>query len=255
MLKELLDHQDMKGTKREFMVHDSPQNGVSKRGIRTRAEQARALLLASGLPRFLWKEAMKHSAWLQDQIPASALKGKTLYKMGNKRKPNLNGIQEFGATAYIKDLTAGKLDARAKKGCFVGYNSESKGYRIYWPKKRSITVERNIVFNQADINSSDNLAIIYGEAESKGEKEKIIQSLQNNAEDVNKLENEDSESQEQQWNLTKAQKPQTPFNSPLPMTFNLNLNPKLNHTTTSSLQLNSMVMVTEINLRKAHMKP
>ena len=30
MLKELLDYQDMEGTKQEFTVHDSPpQNGVS----------------------------------------------------------------------------------------------------------------------------------------------------------------------------------------------------------------------------------
>jgi hypothetical protein len=35
---------------------------------------------------------MKHLAWLQDQTPASTLKGKTLYEMGNKRKPNLGGI-------------------------------------------------------------------------------------------------------------------------------------------------------------------
>ena len=46
----------------------------------------------------------------------------------------------------MKDLKAGKLDARAKIGRFVGYDSESKGYRIYWPGKRSVTVERNIMF-------------------------------------------------------------------------------------------------------------
>ena len=62
--------------------------------------------------------------------------------MGHKKKPNLHGIQEFGAAAYVKDLNTGKLDARAKKGHFVGYNSKSKGYRIYWPEKRSITVKR-----------------------------------------------------------------------------------------------------------------
>ena len=61
--------------------------------------------------------------------------------MLNKKAPNLAGIQEFGATAYMKDLKAGKLDARAKVGRFVGYDSESKGYRIYWPGKRSVTVE------------------------------------------------------------------------------------------------------------------
>jgi hypothetical protein len=48
--------------------------------------------------------------------------------MSNGKKPHLADIQEFGATAYVKDLTAGKLDAHAQKGRLVGYNSESKGY-------------------------------------------------------------------------------------------------------------------------------
>ena len=74
-------------------------------------------------------------------MPAQALEGKTPYEMLNKKVPNLAGIQEFGAAAYMKDLKTGKLDARAKVGRFVGYNSESKGYRIYWPGKRSVTVE------------------------------------------------------------------------------------------------------------------
>ena len=51
---EMINHQDLRGTVREFTVHDSPpQNGVAERGMRTRAERARALLIASGLPRFL----------------------------------------------------------------------------------------------------------------------------------------------------------------------------------------------------------
>ena len=108
----MINHQDQKGTKRELTVHNSPpQNGVSERSMRTRAEQAHALLLASGLPNFLWEEAMKHLAWLQDHILACALKGKTPYEMGNNKKPHLAGIQEFRAAAYVKDLTAGKLDA------------------------------------------------------------------------------------------------------------------------------------------------
>jgi GAG-pre-integrase domain len=139
---QMISHQDLKGTKWELTVHDSPpQNGISERGMRTRAERARALLLASRLLLFLWEEAMKHSAWLQDRTPAQALKGKTPYEMGHNKKPHLAGIQEFGAAAFVKDLAAGKLDARAKKGQFIGYDSESKGYRIYWPEKQSITIE------------------------------------------------------------------------------------------------------------------
>ena len=87
--------------------------------MRTRAERARALLLSFGLPCILWKEAMDHSMWLQNGIPAHTINGKTPYEMRHKTKPNLARIQEFGAAAYVKDLKAGKLDARAKVGCFV----------------------------------------------------------------------------------------------------------------------------------------
>ena len=128
----------MKGIKRELTLHDSPQqDSVSERGMWTRAEHAHALLISSGLPRFLWAEAMRHSIWLQNCSSTHALNGKTLYDMSKGRKPHLAGLQEFGAAAYVKDLKAKKLDARALKACFVGYDSESKGYRIYWPENEA----------------------------------------------------------------------------------------------------------------------
>ena len=100
------------------MTH--PQNRVAERGMQTRAERAQALLLASGLPHFLWQEAMLHATWLHNRTPTQALEGKTPYEILNKKVPNLTGIQEFGATAYAKDLKAGKLDAPAKLGRFIG---------------------------------------------------------------------------------------------------------------------------------------
>jgi hypothetical protein len=50
------------------------------------------------------------------QNSTRALEGKTPYEMKNKKKPHLGGIQEFGAAAYVKDLKAAKLDARAQVG-------------------------------------------------------------------------------------------------------------------------------------------
>jgi len=127
--KELIEHQDMQGTQCELTVHDSPpQNGVSECGMRTCAEQARAMLIGSGLPCYPWEEVMKHSSWLQNRSGTRTLAGKTPYEARHGKKPNLAGIQEFSAAAYVKDLTAGKLDSRARIGCFVGYDSESKGY-------------------------------------------------------------------------------------------------------------------------------
>jgi hypothetical protein len=163
MSKALTEHQDMKGTRRELTVHDSPsQNGTSERRMRTRAERARAMLISSGLPTFLWEEAFKHFSWLGNRTPTKALKDKTPYEFVKKRKPNLIGLQEFGTAAYVKKLGAGKLEERAKVGRFVGYDSESKGYRIYWPDKRTVSVERNVVFNKSDAHLWNDPDVIPG---------------------------------------------------------------------------------------------
>ena len=107
--------------------------------------------------------------------------------MIHKKKPYLAGIQEFGATAYVKDLKAGKLDAHAKVGWFVGYDSKSKGFRIYWPGKRSVMVEHNVVFNENNIRNDSTVSIPNG-ALSEGEKEseKVIQYPENPVENLEK---------------------------------------------------------------------
>ena len=126
--------------------------------------------------------------------------------MGHEKKPNLASIQEFGATAYVKDLMAGKLDKQAKKGCFMVYDSKSKGYRIYWPEKQSITVEQNVVFNQDDIHTSDETAFIHGEAQSEEKRDKIIQAPQNNTKNVQGAKKpEDEEPVDQQTHKKKLE--------------------------------------------------
>ena len=119
---------------------------------------------------------MKHSAWLQNHTPTHALDRKTPYKMQHGKKPYLTGIQEFGTVAYMKDLNAGKLDLKARIGRFVGNNSKSKGYRIYWPKQKSISVEQNVVFNANNVTLEEKSVPIPMDALAEGERDKVIQS-------------------------------------------------------------------------------
>ena len=128
---------------------------------------------------------MKHATWLQNRTPACAIDGKTPYEMQHKKKPHLAGIQEFGVAAYVKDLKAGKLDACTKVGRFIGYNLESKGYWIYWPQKRSITVERNVVFNESDVTANNNIHITAGDVVDEGERDKVLQPPTSNANATN----------------------------------------------------------------------
>ena len=122
---------------------------------------------------------MKHVAWLKDRSPHHALDGKSPYEMKHKKAPHLGNIHEFGSAAYVKDLKAGKLDAHAKSGWFVGYDSESKGFHIYWPNKWSVTVKHNVIFNQEDVLTKSNYVVIPSDVLSEGERDKLIQHPDN----------------------------------------------------------------------------
>ena len=76
----------------------------------------------------------------------------------------------------MKDLDASKLDLKVCIGRFVSYDSESKGYQIYWPKQKSISVEWNVVFNANDITLEEENVPIPMDALAEGERDKVIQS-------------------------------------------------------------------------------
>ena len=59
---------------------------------------------------------------------------------------------------------------------FISYDLESKGYRIHWPKKKTISVKHDLVFNKNDINSNNSSITIPGDALDEGERDKIIHS-------------------------------------------------------------------------------
>ena len=119
---EFIQHQDSHRTIRKFTVHDSPQ---------TWAERAQALLISSGLPHFLWEEAMKYSTWLQNQMPAQALNGKTPFEMKIGWKTNLANIHEFRVAAYVKDLKARKLDSHVVVGRWWACSSSATDNKLF----------------------------------------------------------------------------------------------------------------------------
>ena len=61
---------------------------------------------------------------------------------------------------------------------------------MYWPAKPSVMVKRNVVFNENDIQTPKNYAIIQGDTLSEGERDKIIQQPTNNVENTRKPDNQ-----------------------------------------------------------------
>ena len=106
-------------------------------------------MVAAGLPKNLWAEAVRHHIWIRNHVPSRALpEMKMPHEMGTGKKPDLSAVRPWGCKAWVKQLDAGKLESRAEMGHFVGIDTESKGYRIYWPGKNKVTIERDVYFNE-----------------------------------------------------------------------------------------------------------
>ena len=127
--------------------------------------------------------------------------------MTTGRKPNLAGIQRFGATAYVKLKNARKLDKCASKGHFVGYDSELKGYRIYWPQKCAVSIEHNVVFNPED-SFEESVEIM-----NEGEQDKVLHNSTAKTSEIPAENQNNQNSNENQREYSLPENP-APSNSP-----------------------------------------
>lgn len=86
------------------------------------------MIIAARLPRSLWAEAVNHKVWLKNHTSHSALPDKkTPHEAATNAKPDLSNLREFGAPIWVK-VNVLKLQPRAEKVIFVGFDEESKGY-------------------------------------------------------------------------------------------------------------------------------
>ena len=129
------------------------------------------VLHASGLPSFLWGEVVRHIAWLKNRTPTKGVtEGKTLYEMLYQRKPTLKGVHEWGEKIWVHVTGNNKLQARGVPARWLGYNEETNAHRVYWPEKKTVSVERSIKFHDNQRDDVGGIELIQTE-ESKGEKE------------------------------------------------------------------------------------
>jgi hypothetical protein len=123
------------------------------------------MLFDSKMPKNLWAEAMNHATWIKNRAPTRALGGITPFEVRYGRPPNLSKVVPFGTPVWVKLVDAGKLAPRACLGHFVGFDRTSTGYRIDFPDKKHVRVEREVVFKPHQ--ESEPIAWIDDEGEKK----------------------------------------------------------------------------------------
>ena len=68
------------------------------------------MIIALGLGRYLWAEAVHHSIWLSARIPSRASPDFAMpIEKVTGHKLDLRGILEWGILVWVKDLQARKL--------------------------------------------------------------------------------------------------------------------------------------------------
>ncbi|GKD84395.1 retrovirus-related pol polyprotein from transposon TNT 1-94 [Tanacetum coccineum] len=113
-------------------------------------EMARSMLYEKKLPKMFWAEAVATSVYLLNRLATKAVSGKSPIEAWSGIKPSIQHLKVFGSISYyhIPDIKRSKLDAKARKGIFVGYATESKGYRIYDLTDSKIVISRDVTFDE-----------------------------------------------------------------------------------------------------------
>ena len=97
-----------------------------------------------------WAEAVVYIVYTLNRTCTRVHGIHTPFKLYTGIKPSLSHLRPFGCPVYvyIPDQLRKKLDAKSRKGIFLGYSEESKGYRVWDSAKQQVVTTRDLVFDE-----------------------------------------------------------------------------------------------------------
>lgn len=102
----------------------------------------RCSLLDSKLPNTLRNYAGQTVAYVRNRCYSRQTK-KTAYELFTGKEPNISKMLKFGSVCFVyKHLDKRKLDPNCEQGIFVGYDSSSHAYLVYYPDKEKVQKDR-----------------------------------------------------------------------------------------------------------------
>ena len=113
-------------------------------------EAMKAMIHDQYISMYLWEEASRISIYVQNRISHNALGNKTQEEMLYGENHEVSHLKIFGYLVYIhitKEKRS-KLYPSGNKGLFVGYNEQSKYYRIYIPGYLQNELSIDVTFDE-----------------------------------------------------------------------------------------------------------
>lgn len=85
-----------------------------------------------------------------NRAPTKSLQGTTPYEAWYGKKPSVEHLRVFGCAGHVKIIgpEVRKLSDRSVKMVFLGYAEGTKGYRMYDPVSKKLSISRDVIFEE-----------------------------------------------------------------------------------------------------------
>jgi transposase InsO family protein len=141
------------GIKHEFSSPYTPQqNSVVERKNRTLLDMARTMLDEHKTPNRFWAEAINTACYSINRLYLHRILKKTSYELLTSKKANVSYFRVFGSKCFIlvKRGRKSKFAPKAVEGFLLGYDSNTRAYRVFNKSTRLVEVSCDIVFYETN---------------------------------------------------------------------------------------------------------
>jgi hypothetical protein len=139
--------------KHEFSAPYTPQqNGVVERKNRTLIDMGRTMLGEFKTPERFWSEAVNTACHAKNRVYLHRLLKKTSFELLTSNKPNVSYFCVFGSKCYIivKKGRNSKFAPKVVEGFLLGYDSNTKAYRVFNKSSGLVEVSSDVVFDETN---------------------------------------------------------------------------------------------------------
>jgi hypothetical protein len=141
------------GIKHEFSSPYTPQqNGVVERKNRTLLDMARTMLDEYKTPDQFWAKVINTACYSINRLYLNRILKKTSYELLTGKKPNVSYFRVFGSKCFIliKRGRKSKFNPKAIEGFLLGYDSNTRAYRVFNKSTGLVEVSCDIVFDETN---------------------------------------------------------------------------------------------------------
>jgi hypothetical protein len=123
-----------------------------ERKNRTLLDMARTMLDEYKTPDRFWAEAINTACYSINRLYLHRILKKTSYKLLTGKKPNVSYFRVFGSKCFIlvKRERKTKFAPKAVEGFLLGYDSNTRAYRVFKKSTGLVEVSCDIVFDETN---------------------------------------------------------------------------------------------------------